>query len=78
MHGRDRSFGTFQKADSKMTNEPNDLAKSLAKTIEEQTQVINNLLGITAALMEELLSTRGEEIVNAPKRDLTGRVIKGQ
>lgn len=61
-----------------MTNEPNDLAKSLAKTIEEQTQVINNLLGITAALMEELLSTRGEEIVNAPKRDLTGRVIKGQ
>lgn len=61
-----------------MTNESNDLAKSLAKTIEEQTQVINNLLGMTAALMEELLSTRGEEIVNAPKRDLTGRVIKGQ
>ena len=61
-----------------MSDSTNELAKALAKTIEEQTQVINNLLGMTAALMEELLSTRGEEIVNAPKRDLTGRVIKGQ
>lgn len=62
---------------SDVSNEK-DVLKSLAKTLEEQTSVINNLLGITAALMEELLSTRGEEIVNdAPKRDLTGRIIKG-
>lgn len=53
------------------------LVDTFAKLVTQHASMMQHLLDIHSALLEEILSTRGEAIVpDAPVRDMTGRIVR--